>query len=294
MCRVGRDEATTTKSQQHNNNDDDGGGGRNENHNHQENEDDSNNDSNTDKSATPSKRPLVIFCLFLLFITVVSFVLMTPFIPIIQRKEYDSSDDTKHFHLSTYLLDLYVLTTISTLLSIYAIIRNYYFYHPTTNNTTITNANDDNHDHDNNHIQNDPNLFHPNGDKKSRDDLEEEALEAPLLPKIKTYLFRPCFLSELLSILQGIYIVIKCLARLNVEIGIMDETIGHHPVFWIALLISAFGCVLTTLYLESISELAGQIGMLSRRYSTGHGTNSKCHFLGCFMRCTRNHVIHTD
>jgi ABC-type multidrug transport system fused ATPase/permease subunit len=98
-------------------------------------------------------------------------------------------------------------------------------------------------------------LRHPNGDRKSREELQEEALEENFLSWARRYTTRFYFSSQLMSIFQATLIIIKCLARLNEEIGVLHEAVPPHPLFWVALSVNGVACSITTISLESVGRL---------------------------------------
>lgn len=95
--------------------------------------------------------------------------------------------------------------------------------------------------------------------------MEEEALEEPLTPWLKRYITRHTFAAEMIVLIQGILIVVKCLSRLNVEIGFLDEDEEHHPLFWISLLISAIYCGICNVILEAVCIKISAIGEWKRQ-----------------------------
>jgi len=102
------------------------------------------------------------------------------------------------------------------------------------------------------------------GRKKSKEDLENEALEEPFLSALKRYVFRASFLCEMTVLLTGILLSAKSLARLNVEIGIYGESQPQHPVFWSVLGLTALFSLVETVNMESIEKLAGELGRQRR------------------------------
>ena len=101
---------------------------------------------------------------------------------------------------------------------------------------------------------------HPNGERKSRDDLELEALEEPFRPWLLRFIQRPAFPVELLGFVTQIDSVIKCLARMNVEIGTLADSEPSHPLFWLAVLCTAVFSVVEVSYCEDMCRLAAQYG----------------------------------
>jgi hypothetical protein len=103
-------------------------------------------------------------------------------------------------------------------------------------------------------------LYHKNGYKKTKAELEEEALGAPILPKVRRFITRPAFACEFFALLTGILLMLKCLMRLNVEIGVLDDSEPKHPDFWIALSITALCSLIEASYIDSIETVAGDCG----------------------------------
>ena len=113
------------------------------------------------------------------------------------------------------------------------------------------------------------NLYHPNGDKKSQEELELEALEEPFWPWFERFCSRPAFSGELFAVGTQVFCVVKCLARMNVEIGLYQGLHPSHPVYWLAILLAAVLSTLEASYLETICKLAAQYGQQSLGESSG-------------------------
>lgn len=103
-------------------------------------------------------------------------------------------------------------------------------------------------------------LFHPNGERKTREQLEQEAVEEAFWPWFKRLVVRPSFAAEILAAAAQILCVFKCLARMNVEIGTLHDSMPIHPVFWLAVLGTAIFSMVEASYLEETCTLAGQYG----------------------------------
>jgi hypothetical protein len=110
-------------------------------------------------------------------------------------------------------------------------------------------------------------LYHPNGDRKTREQLEQEALEEPFWPWFKRFLLRPSFMGEVLAVTAQVVCIVKCLARMNVEIGTLQDAEAFHPVFWLAIFCTAVLSVLEASYLDDMCKLAG-------RYGKEHGSQT--------------------
>jgi len=63
-----------------------------------------------------------------------------------------------------------------------------------------------------------------------------------------------------LCALQGGLLIVKCFARLSVEIAVLKEEVPHHPVFWVSLACSGVACVILNFYLEKCGMLLSEIG----------------------------------
>jgi hypothetical protein len=104
-------------------------------------------------------------------------------------------------------------------------------------------------------------LYHrATGIKKTREELEQEGLEEAFWPWLRRYLVRPSFGTEFASMVTQVLCVIKCLARMNVEIGTLQDAEPVHALFWIAVLVTAVLSILQAGYMDSICKLAGQYG----------------------------------
>ncbi|CAB9530906.1 Colicin V secretion/processing ATP-binding protein CvaB [Seminavis robusta] len=103
-------------------------------------------------------------------------------------------------------------------------------------------------------------LRHPNGDKKSREELEMEALEEPFLPWIKRFISRPAFSCELFCLVTQFLSIAKCLARLDVEVGLYQDSKPSHPLFWITVALASFLSVVEMCYIDSMSQKAAGYG----------------------------------
>ncbi len=107
--------------------------------------------------------------------------------------------------------------------------------------------------------------YHPSGTKKSREEIEQEALEEPCGPWFKRYISRYTFLTECLATSMGFLIVVKCLARLNVEIGVKDEVDAQHPVYWIDLLVCAISSTVICFMTEKVCVRLSDLGFAKRQ-----------------------------
>jgi len=185
---------------------------------------------------------------------------MLPLIPSLQEKELGPPIDatrTISEYLSSTLIDLFIVSTITIICAVYGL------YHAYKYGDTIP---DDDLSEE---ILSERRylaevvpfpppamrLRHANGDRKSREELQEEALEEHFCSWARRYTTRFYFPCQLLSIVQGILIILKCLARLNEEIGVLHEAVSPHPLFWIALSVNGLACCIITLSLEPIGNV---------------------------------------
>jgi ABC-type multidrug transport system fused ATPase/permease subunit len=195
------------------------------------------------KELAPSWRKLKIF-LFLLGLDVLtSALLLTPLIP---RLKLAKDLSTDHYTLHGSLIDLALLAIPRILSAFLVLLLSYY--------------------QDEEPPESPFDLFDAKtGERKSKEELEAEFLEEPFLPKVKRCVFRCTFLCEFLGLITGLFLGIKCLARLNVEIGILDDAEPQHPLFWIALATTGIFCAIEVIYLDTIEIIAGQCGRARRK-----------------------------
>jgi hypothetical protein len=103
-------------------------------------------------------------------------------------------------------------------------------------------------------------LTHPNGERKSREELEQEALEEDMMPWLRRFVTRPSFVTEVLALVTQVACVVKCLVRMNIELGLYHSHHAMHPLFWFVILITAILSVVEATLLESICNLASVFG----------------------------------
>lgn len=190
------------------------------------------------------KRPSpcnVLLFLLVLLLDAVATVLLT--LPVFWwTKQYETSD---HYTLHGSFIDLTILAALRIVSCLYSVMRSY-----CSNQVPLESPFE---------------LYHPNGDRKTREELENEALEEAWGPWWRRYLWRSSFGSEIICSVTSFFCVVKCLARLNVELGLFDDAVSFHPLFWLALLLTAVFAVAESLNLESVSILANQCGRYARR-----------------------------
>jgi len=200
----------------------------------------------------PSWNSVFFFCSFLFIYFVLALIFMTPLIfPSFEKNSTNNgagSVDT--YHLSSTLIDLFLLSICIILTAAYAMIQSYKC-------DDLHNKKKSPYPYIDSH--------HLNGSRKSREEIEQEALEEPILPWFKRYIARYTFVTECFSVVMSILIIVKCLARLNVEIAVLDEKEDKHPVFWISLLITAFNSTLTCFFIEKVCIRLSSLGNYERK-----------------------------
>jgi len=213
----------------------------------------SNNHANEDQETSKASKYWKIWTFggVLLLDTITTLIFLTTWIPAIAHAE-GLDDDSQAFNETvpnehsprffSSLWDLALLAVMRIVVSSWAILWSYYRaqvlphpYYPLD-------------------------LYHPNGERKSTYELEQERLEESFGLWFRRFIQRPAFTAELLGLVTQLTCVIKCLDRLYVEIGTLEDTTPHHPLFWVVVLVSALLSVAETTYLEAICELAGQYG----------------------------------
>jgi len=186
-----------------------------------------------------------LFLGFLGFDAVSTLCLCTPLVPYVKQHEGATLD---HYTLYGSLSDLVILAMLRLITAAFALLRSYYSDAATPEPPF--------------------DLHHPNGDRKTREELDNEALEEPCCPWFRRYVSRPAFPCEVVCLVTGFLSVAKCLARLNLEIGTLSDSLPHHPIFWIALAMGALCSTVEVAYLGSITILVGECGQ-SRRQRLG-------------------------
>ncbi|KAG7346131.1 efflux ABC transporter permease/ATP-binding protein [Nitzschia inconspicua] len=117
-------------------------------------------------------------------------------------------------------------------------------------------------------------LYHPNGTKKTKDELEEEALEQSFGTWLRRYIHRAASPCEFLALLSTLLCVAKCLVRLNIEIGVNRDAEPLHPIFWCAILVSSLCSVTEMSLCDMVCVRLGEWGHLDRqKYDNGNAAN---------------------
>jgi hypothetical protein len=189
-----------------------------------------------------------VFTGLLAFDAVASVLLLTPLLPWVRHHEGESKTD--NFTFSGSLIDLAALAILRLLVAGLGLLIAYLKAVPVPEYPF--------------------DLYHRNGIKKSRDELDQESLEEPFGPWFRRYLTRPSFPTEFIAMGTQVVCIIKCLARMNTEMGTLQDAEPVHPVFWLAVLLTAVFSVFEAYYHGPACKLAGACGKerLGRESST--------------------------
>jgi hypothetical protein len=186
---------------------------------------------------------LKFFACVLVLDAFISVIVLSPFWPYMRHVE-DASSSFHHYSLYRSLIDLSILAAARISAAVLAILICYLQAKLPPENPR--------YDHFD--------LYHPNGDRKSREQLEQEALEEPFGPWLLRFLRRPALATEVLAVLAQAIGIVKCLVRMNVEMGTFQDAHRYHPVFWLAILATALLSAVEATYLEDVCKVAGQYG----------------------------------
>jgi hypothetical protein len=201
----------------------------------------------TSSSAGPAAvvvaiRKLYLFLGILWIDATVSVIVLAPIWPYLRRIEDASLYN--HYTLHRSLLDLSFLAAFRITASVLALLICYCKAQLPTESPR--------YDHFN--------KYHPNGDRKTREQLEQEALEEPYYPWLLRFIARPSLCTEFFAVLAQTLCIVKCLVRMNVEIGTYEDTHPYHPLFWLAVLCTAMLSAIEATYLEDVCKVASQCG----------------------------------
>lgn len=111
-------------------------------------------------------------------------------------------------------------------------------------------------------------MYHPNGTKKSREELEEESLEQSFSSWFRRYVSRPAFSCEFVSMATMLLCIVKCLVRLDMEIDRYAGAKSMQPGIWLAILFSSTVGVLEMCFVDYICVLLGELGYKDRQENT--------------------------
>ncbi len=103
-------------------------------------------------------------------------------------------------------------------------------------------------------------VYHKNGKKKTRDELEEEALSQSFGTWLKRYVNRASFPAELACLFTTLLAIVKCLVRLNKEIGVLRDAEPVHPLVWLSFSFAAVVSVIEVLHMDAVCLCLGKWG----------------------------------
>jgi len=162
--------------------------------------------------------------------------------PLIRKYEDDDDKEHRHYTFAGSLSDLGLLASLRLLLAGIALLAAYVKgevlpeYYPFE-------------------------LYHPRtGEKKSREELQQEALEEPCGEWFGRYVRRPAFAAELCCLATEFVCVAKALVRMNYEIGTLADEHRYHPLFWIAMLTTAVLASVEVTFLDAACKRTGELG----------------------------------
>ena len=110
-------------------------------------------------------------------------------------------------------------------------------------------------------------VLHPNGKKKTRDELEEEALQQSFGTWFCRYVNRAAFPSEIFCLVTTLLAVVKTLIRLNTEIGVLKDAEPVHPIFWICFSFAATISVIEMMHVDNVCLCLGKWGSAAEKPS---------------------------
>ncbi|KAL3944004.1 MAG: hypothetical protein SGBAC_001914 [Bacillariaceae sp.] len=108
-------------------------------------------------------------------------------------------------------------------------------------------------------------LYKANGDKKSSSELEQEALEQSFFSWFKNYVFRASFPCEFISLATGVICIVKCLVRLDLEVGTLVDAENLHPLMWSAITVAALFSAIEASFLDSMCCSLAKLGEIRRK-----------------------------
>jgi hypothetical protein len=146
-----------------------------------------------------------------------------------------------HYTIASSLLDLGLIAIVRLVSCVLALLISY--FHP------VVPRDDDFPQLD---------LRHPNGDLKSRSELEQEALEEDFLPWFYRYLYRNAFVGEWIAVFAQVMCIVKSLFRMHLEIGTYKDEVPYHPIFWVAILLCAVFSFLEAMLLDEACSLTAR------------------------------------
>jgi hypothetical protein len=210
-------------------------------------------ETTTTSSPPPKKEGIWLFrcTVLILFVDLlVSILICSPILPWVRHHEHEHDDNDNdhnhnHYTFSGSLLDLLILSGCRVVSASIAFTISF-----CRGNISKEYSFD---------------IYHKNKTKKTRDELEEEALQQSFTTWFCTYVNRSAVPFEIFCFLTALTSVLKCLDRLNIEMGLLKDTQPIHPIFWLAFLFAAIISVLEMMYVDTTCINLGKWG--SQYYS---------------------------
>lgn len=191
-----------------------------------------------------SNKPLYFFSTVLAVDGLLSTLFLLPIFHPIEQWENVDSNHSFHFSLSGSLWDTAVLAFLRILVAVLTLVLAYYYPRPTS-------AEDEDAHTD-----------------KTKEELEQEALEESCITKVQRHVKRYSFACEIMVLMTGFWISAKSMARLNVEIGIFEEARPEHPMFWLALLFTGICALIECTYMDSTESFVSKKSRPPSAYET--------------------------
>ena len=249
---------------------------------HDDDDDDPEEEDQQDSSSTLSLWKLYAYVIILIIDLILTCIVFLPTMPSMQRHLLPTVIH-HHYTISFSVLDVAVLSVIRIVV-IAAIMLSYSASSGYCLCWLVGGDNDDDDDNSEPSSQQRRqhpflDLYHPNGERKTKEEIELEELEEPFDRWFRRYVSRPAYSGELVCLATQLWCVVKCLARLNVELDYDHRVAGssslspddhhnpphQHPIFWFAILITSLLSLIEASYLETICKLLRRLAKRRRQ-----------------------------
>jgi hypothetical protein len=172
------------------------------------------------------------------------FLYLSPHSSVPSRRFQEASCFTNIFSPSKSLLDLLASSSIRLVASLHGLIRSYLSKVPEPSIFAHLNP-----------------YHQPSGEKKTLEELEEEALEESWMPFLKRWVSQYSFFAKFVLMFTIGLCFVKTLERLYEEIGVEHDKSPYHKGYWAAI---GFTALITLLELWVISSATSVIGVWGR------------------------------
>jgi len=236
--------------------------------------------SSEEATTTPKGIWLVRGTMVLLLVDAIgSFLLLSPVLLNNNNNNHDDDDNhiSHRYTVAGSLWDLLLLSGCRVVAALVAFVVSYYYYARGGGGGR------------NNDYYPFVGLYHPNGTKKTRDELEEEALSQSPGIWIRRYVHRASFPTEVVCLCTTIWTVVKCLVRLDTEISSSsssdEDSVTTHPLVWLSFLFAALVSVVEVWNVDAVCLCLGKWGSERRTEvvvaaaAARRSTNSSSHHL---------------